>query len=82
MLRDARSPLAPGGIAAAQAGARVVEGLLRALSTRLAGDEPVTARGVLLARELLRDPGARSSPASRSISFRCALKRVLGALGT
>ena len=72
---------AAGGIAAARPAARRSEGLLRALSTRLADEQPVTARGMLLARELLRDPASPLySERRRSTSFRRASKRVLGAL--
>jgi hypothetical protein len=72
----------PGASPLRRPAARRSEGLLRALSTRLAGDKPVTARGVLLARELLRDPGSPLFSGESEHLLPIALKRVLGALET
>ena len=53
--------------------------LLERLADRLAGEEPVTARGVLLARRLLRDP---DSPlyGEYDLHLPREISRVLGAL--
>ena len=46
----------------------------------LASDHPVTARGVLLARQLLRDPGSPLFSDESEHLLPRALTRVLGAL--
>lgn len=53
--------------------------LLQALAARLEGDEPVTARGVLLARRLLHDPCSPLYDAEAG-PLAPALTHVLGAL--
>ena len=72
----------PGASPLRRPAARRSEDLLRLLSARLAGDQPVTARGVLLARQLLRDPGSPLFSDESEHLLPQALKRVLGALET
>ena len=72
----------PGASPLRRPAARRCEDLLQLLSARLAGDRPVTARGVLLARQLLRDPGSPLFSDESEHLLRRALKRVLGALET
>jgi len=70
----------PGASPLRRLAARRSEDLLRLLSARLAGDRPVTARGVLLARQLLRDPGSPLFSDDSEHLLPRALERVLGAL--
>jgi hypothetical protein len=72
----------PGASPLRRPAARRSEDLLRLLSARLAGDKPVTARGVLLARQLLRDAGSPLFSDESEHLLPQALKRVLGALET
>jgi hypothetical protein len=72
----------PGASPLRRPAARRCEDLLRLLSARLAGDRPVTARGVLLARQLLRDPGSPLFSDESEHLLPRALRRVLGALET
>jgi hypothetical protein len=72
----------PGASPLRRPAARRSEDLLRLLSAKLAGDQPVTARGVLLARQLLRDPGSPLFSDESEHLLPRALKRVLGALET
>jgi hypothetical protein len=60
--------------------ARANEGLLRQLAVRLGDEQPVSARGVLLARTLLRDPASPLFSESTGRELGRALRRVLGAL--
>jgi hypothetical protein len=53
---------------------------LEALRDRLADDRPIAARGVLLARQLLRDPGSPLWSDESEHQLRRAVERVLGAL--
>ncbi|HVA29732.1 MAG TPA: hypothetical protein VMU58_00550 [Gaiellaceae bacterium] len=80
------SMLAPGSLPGAsplrRPAARRAEDLLRLLAARLGDDRPVTARGVLLARQLLRDPGSPLFSEETEHLLPRALKRVLGALET
>jgi hypothetical protein len=56
------------------------EHLLRTIATRLGDERPVTPRGILLVRALLRDPGGPFyGPASDEVLAR-ELTRALGAL--
>jgi hypothetical protein len=72
----------PGASPLRRLAARRCEDLLRLLSAKLGGDHPVTARGVLLARQLLRDPGSPLFSDESEHLLPRALKRVLGALET
>jgi hypothetical protein len=72
----------PGASPLRRPAARRSEDLLRLLSTKLAGEQPVTARGVLLARQLLREPGSPLFSDAAEHQLPQALKRVLGALET
>jgi hypothetical protein len=72
----------PGASPLRRPAARRSEDLLQLLQQRLAGDRPVTARGVLLARQLLRDPGSPLFSEEAEHLLPRALKRVLGALET
>ena len=72
----------PGASPLRRPAARRSEDLLRMLAARLAGDKPVTARGVLLARQLLREPGSPLFSDESEHLLPRALKRVLGALET
>lgn len=74
--------LLPGASPLRRPAARRSEDLLQLLSATLAGDRPVTARGVLLARELLREPGSPLFSDEAEHLLPRALKRVLGALET
>ena len=70
----------PGASPLRRPAARRSEDLLRLLSAKLAGDGPVSARGVLLARQLLRDPGSPLFSDASEHQLPRALQRVLGAL--
>jgi hypothetical protein len=70
----------PGASPLRRPAARRCEDLLRLLSAKLASDHPVTARGVLLARQLLRDPGSPLFSDESEHLLPRALTRVLGAL--
>ncbi|HWX10244.1 MAG TPA: hypothetical protein VNY33_09710 [Gaiellaceae bacterium] len=72
----------PGASPLRRPAARRSEDLLRLLAAKLGGDQPVTARGVLLARQLLRDPGSPLFSDESEHHLPQALKRVLGALET
>ena len=72
----------PGASPLRRPAARRSEDLLRLLSARLADDRAVTARGVLLARQLLRDPGSPLFSEESEHLLPRALKRTLGALET
>jgi hypothetical protein len=72
----------PGASPLRRPAARRSEDLLRLLATRLKDERPVTARGVLLARQLLRDPGSPLFSEESEHQLPRALKRVLGALET
>jgi hypothetical protein len=72
----------PGASPLRRPAARSCEDLLRLLSATLAGDRPVTPRGVLLARQLLRDPGSPLFSAESEHLLPRELTRVLGALKT
>jgi hypothetical protein len=72
----------PGASPLRRPAARRHEDLLRLLSARLADDRAVTARGVLLARQLLRDPGSPLFSDESEHLLPRAIKRVLGALET
>jgi hypothetical protein len=72
----------PGASPLRRPAARRSESLLRLLSAKLGGDQPVTARGVLLARQLLREPGSPLFSDESEHLLPLALKRVLGALET
>jgi hypothetical protein len=72
----------PGASPLRRPAARACEDLLRTLAVRLADDRPVTARGVLLARQLLRDPGSPLFSDESEHLLPRALQRVLGALET
>lgn len=74
--------LLPGASPLRRPAARRCEDLLRLLSAKLASDHPVTPRGVLLARQLLRDPGSPLFSDESEHLLPRALKRVLGALET
>lgn len=60
--------------------ARANEPLLRALADRLGRSRPVTARGVLLVRSLLRDAGSPLYAEDAELLLPRAVTRVLGAL--
>jgi hypothetical protein len=70
----------PGASPLRRPAARRYADLLEALRDRLADDSPVTARGVLLARQLLRDPGSPLWSDESEHQLGRALERVLGAL--
>jgi hypothetical protein len=72
----------PGASPLRRPAARRCEDLLQLLSARLGDDRAVTARGVLLARQLLRDPGSPLFSDEAEHQLPRALKRVLGALET
>jgi hypothetical protein len=72
----------PGASPLRRPAARRCEDLLRLLAAKLASDHPVTPRGVLLARQLLRDPGSPLFSDESEHLLPRALKRVLGALET
>jgi hypothetical protein len=72
----------PGASPLRRPAARRSEDLLQLLSRRLADDRAVTARGVLLARQLLRDPGSPLYSDESEHLLPRAIKRVLGALET
>ncbi len=55
-------------------------GLFRAIADRLADERPVTARGILLVRSLLRDPGSPLYGETSDEDLARALARVRGAL--
>ena len=74
--------LLPGASPLRRPAARRSEDLLRLLSAKLASEHPVTPRGVLLARQLLRDPGSPLFSDESEHLLQRALKRVLGALET
>lgn len=80
------SMLGPGSLPGAsplrRPAARRSSDLLEQLRDRLGNDRPVAARGVLLARELLRDPGSPLWSDESEHLLPRALKRVLGALET
>ena len=63
-----------------RAAARANEPLLRAIADRLGRSRPVTARGVLLVRSLLRDGGSPLYADDAALLLPRALTRVLGAL--
>lgn len=60
--------------------ARASKGLLEQLEARLGGERPVSARGVLLARVLLRDPASPLYSDGPDQNLARMLRRVLGAL--
>jgi hypothetical protein len=60
--------------------ARANERLLRGLAARLGDERPVAARGVLLARALLRDPSSPLYADASSTALAQSIRRVLGAL--
>jgi len=60
--------------------ARANEPLLVALAERLAGSRPVTARGVLITRSLLRDGGSPLYAEGGALLLPLALRRALSAL--
>jgi len=72
----------PGASPLRRPAARRSEDLLQLLSARLGDDCAVTARGVLLARQLLRDPGSPLFSDEAEHQLPRAIKRVLGALET
>jgi hypothetical protein len=72
----------PGASPLRRPAARGCEDLLRQLRARLADNRATTARGVLLARQLLRDPGSPLFSDESEHQLPRALKRVLGALET
>jgi hypothetical protein len=72
----------PGASPLRRLAARRCEDLLQLLSAKLRDDHPVTARGVLLARQLLRDPGSPLFSDESEHLLPRAIKRVLGALET
>lgn len=72
----------PGASPLRRPAARRCEDLLRLLAARLGDGRPVTARGVLLARQLLRDPGSPLYSDESEHLLPRAVKRVLGALET
>lgn len=72
----------PGASPLRRPAARRCEDLLQLLSARLADDRGVTARGVLLTRQLLRDPGSPLFSDEAEHLLPRALKRVLGSLET
>jgi hypothetical protein len=60
--------------------ARANERLLRQIGARLDGSAPVSARGILLLRSLLRDGGSPLYAEDAGVLLPRALRRVLGAL--
>jgi hypothetical protein len=60
--------------------ARANEQLLRRIAGRLDGRAPVSARGILLLRSLLRDGGSPLYAEDAGVLLPRALRRVLGAL--
>ncbi len=60
--------------------ARRHEDLLRAIASRIGDERPVSARGLLLARDLLRDPSSPLYAEDAEASLARTLSRVLGAL--
>lgn len=56
--------------------------LLRSLAVRLGDERPLAARGILLARALLRDPSSPLYEEAPSAALAQTLRRVLGALET
>jgi hypothetical protein len=77
-LLDPRS--LPGTSPLRRPAARRHADLLEALRDRLADDRPVAARGVLLARHLLRDPESPLWSDESEHQLRAVLERTLGAL--
>ena len=80
MLRALDPALAAVGVAAAAAGRpRAARDCFATLAARLADEQPVAARGVLLAQALLRDAG---EPALlRRGGARCSRPRSAASLG-
>ena len=72
----------PGASPLRRPAARRCADLLEQLRDRLGDDRPVAARGVLLARQLLRDSGSPLWSDESEHLLPRALKRVLGALET
>jgi hypothetical protein len=70
----------PGASPLRRPAARRHADLLQGLRDRLGDDHPVAARGVLLARQLLRDPGSPLWSDESEHRLGRALERVLGAL--
>ena len=60
--------------------ARRAEALLVQLMTRLADEQPVAARGILMARTLLRDPASPLYSEGSADDLPRAVRRTLGAL--
>jgi hypothetical protein len=60
--------------------ARAARELLEQLQARLADEQPVAARGVLLARLLLQDPASPLYSEAPELALPRLLRRVLGAL--
>jgi hypothetical protein len=70
----------PGASPLRRPAARRYADRLESLRDRLGDDSPVAARGVLLARQLLRDPGSPLWSDESEHQLGRALERVLGAL--
>lgn len=60
--------------------ARKHEALLRVVAARIGDEKPVAARGLLLARELLRNPGSPLYAENGEALLARSLSRILGAL--
>jgi hypothetical protein len=60
--------------------ARAERDLLELLASRLADERPVSARGILLAQSLLREPASPLYADRAELLLRRSLRRVLGAL--
>lgn len=70
----------PGASPLRRAAARRHEPLLRAVADRIGDDKPVSARGILLARELLRSPASPLYAENAEAELGRTLSRILGAL--
>jgi hypothetical protein len=80
VVRDLDPAKLPSASPLRRPAARANEPLLQALADRLGQSRPVAARGVLLARSLLRDGGSPLYAEDAELLLPRALTRVLGAL--
>jgi hypothetical protein len=80
LIRDLDPGRLPSSSPLRRAPARRSLDLLHALADRLGGSRPVSARGVLLARSLMRDGGSPLYADDADVLLRRTLARVLSAL--
>jgi hypothetical protein len=79
-LRQLDATRLPSSSPLRRAAARRHEDLLRAIAVRIGDERPVAARGVLLARELVRDPASPLYAEQAEALLARTLSRVRGAL--